>query len=248
MAREIKSKKKNNNNNKSNETLMFQVTESYKKARTNLVYSIIKKGCKKIIITSSFKSEGKTTTTINVAIALSQQVDTKVMVIDCDLRRPTVHSTMNLNSEKGLANFLNDECELGEIITHSESENLDFITFGAIPPNPSELLSSDNMTDMVRRLEMVYDYIIFDTPPINMVVDMVPLIGLSDGIVMVVRHNNTTYPELNRAVETINRNQGKILGIIINEIPTLETAKGGYYLYRRRRRGGGYSSYESNVY
>jgi Mrp family chromosome partitioning ATPase len=65
---------------------------------------------------------------------------------------------------------------------------------------------------------------------------------------MVVRHNNTTYPELNRAVETINRNQGKILGIIINEIPTLETAKGGYYLYRRRRRGGGYSSYESNVY
>lgn len=232
---------------KNNETLMFQVTESYKKARTNLVYSIIKKGCKKIIVTSPFKSEGKTTTTINVAIALSQQVDTKVLVIDCDLRRPTVHSTMNLKSDKGLANFLNDECELKEIITHCESDNLDFITFGAIPPNPSELLSSDNMSDMVRRLEMVYDYIIFDTPPVNMVVDMIPLIGLSDGIVMVVKHNNTTYPELQRAAETIKRNNGKIVGIIVNEIPTLETSKGGYYLYRKRRRGG-YGSYESSVY
>ncbi len=232
---------------KNNETLMFQVTESYKKARTNLVYSIIKKGCKKIIVTSPFKSEGKTTTTINVAIALSQQVDTKVLVIDCDLRRPTVHSTMNLKSDKGLANFLNDECELKEIITHCESDNLDFITFGAIPPNPSELLSSDNMSDMVRRLEMVYDYIIFDTPPVNMVVDMIPLIGLSDGIVMVVKHNNTTYPELQRAAETIKRNNGKIVGIIVNEIPTLETSKGGYYLYRKRRRGG-YGSYETSVY
>lgn len=232
---------------KNNKTLMFQVTESYKKARTNLVYSIIKKGCKKIIVTSPFKSEGKTTTTINVAIALSQQVDTKVLVIDCDLRRPTVHSTMNLKSDKGLANFLNDECELKEIITHCESDNLDFITFGAIPPNPSELLSSDNMSDMVRRLEMVYDYIIFDTPPVNMVVDMIPLIGLSDGIVMVVKHNNTTYPELQRAAETIKRNNGKIVGIIVNEIPTLETSKGGYYLYRKRRRGG-YGSYESSVY
>lgn len=233
------------NSNKNNGTLMFQVTESYKKARTNLVYSIIKKGCKKIIVTSPFKSEGKTTTTINVAIALSQQVGTKVMVIDCDLRRPTVHSTMNLKSDKGLANFLNDECELKEIITHSESENLDFITFGAIPPNPSELLSSDNMSDMVRRLEMVYDYIIFDTPPVNMVVDMIPLISLSDGVVLVVRHNNTTYPELSRAAETIRRNKGKIIGLIMNGIPTVETAKGGYYLYRRRRRNGSYGAYET---
>jgi capsular exopolysaccharide synthesis family protein len=243
-------KKDKKNQNKNNETLMFQVTESYKKARTNIVYSIIKKGCKKIIVTSPFKSEGKTTSTINTAIALSQQVDTKVIVIDCDLRRPTVHSTMNLKSDKGLANFLNDECELGEIITHSESPNLDFITFGAIPPNPSELLSSDNMKDMVKRLEMVYDYIIFDTPPINMVVDMIPLISFSDGIVMIVKHNNTTYPEFTRAVETIKRNNGKIIGCIINEIPTVETSKGGYYLYRRRRRGGGYSTYgyESNVY
>ncbi len=216
--------------------LNFQTTEAYKKARTNIVYSIVKKGCKKIIFTSSFKSEGKTTTAINVAIALSQQVDTKVLVVDCDLRRPTVHSVMSLKSKKGLVNYLNDECGLEEVITKSDKENLDFITFGAIPPNPSELLASDTMTDMIGRLERVYDYIIFDTPPVNMVVDIVPLIGISDGIVFVVKNNDTTYPEFNRAIDLLKRNNGKILGIIINGIPTDETKKGGYYMSKSKKR------------
>lgn len=216
--------------------LNFQTTEAYKKARTNIVYSIVKKGCKKIIFTSSFKSEGKTTTAINVALALSQQVDTKVLVIDCDLRRPTVHTVMGLNSKKGLVNYLNDECKLEEVITKSENENLDFITFGAIPPNPSELLASGNMADMIRELEKGYDYIIFDTPPVNMVVDIVPLIEFSDGVVFVVKNNDTTYPEFNRAIDLLKRNNGKILGIIINGIPTTETKKGGYYLSKTKKR------------
>ncbi len=216
--------------------LNFQTTEAYKKARTNIVYSIVKKGCKKIIFTSSFKSEGKTTTAINVALALSQQVDTKVLVIDCDLRRPTVHTVMGLNPKKGLVNYLNDECKLEEVITKSENEDLDFITFGAIPPNPSELLASGNMADMIRELEKVYDYIIFDTPPVNMVVDIVPLIEFSDGVVFVVKNNDTTYPEFNRAIDLLKRNNGKILGIIINGIPTTETKKGGYYLSKTKKR------------
>lgn len=216
--------------------LNFQTTEAYKKARTNIVYSIVKKGCKKIIFTSSFKSEGKTTTAINVALALSQQVDTKVLVIDCDLRRPTVHTVMGLDSKKGLVNYLNDECNLEEVVTKSENKNLDFITFGAIPPNPSELLASGNMADMIFELEKDYDYIIFDTPPVNMVVDIVPLIEFSDGVVFVVKNNDTTYPEFNRAVDLLKRNNGKILGIIINGIPTTETKKGGYYLSKTKKK------------
>lgn len=221
---------KKKTNGEISKALKFQTTEAYKKARTNIVYSIVKKGCKKIVFTSSFKSEGKTTTALNVAIALSQQVDTKVLVIDCDLRRPTVHTVMELDSKKGLVNYLNDECGLEEIITKSDYENLDFITFGAIPPNPSELLASETMADMIGKLERVYDYIIFDTPPVNMVVDIVPLISLSDGIVFVVKNNDTTYPEFNRGIDLLKRNNGKILGIIINGIPTTETKKGGYYL------------------
>ena len=231
-------------NEKRSRALKFQVTEAYKKARTNLVYSVIKKGCRKIIVTSPYKSEGKTTTAVNVAIALSQQVDVKVLVIDCDLRRPTVHTLFDIKNDKGLANYLGDECALDEIITRTTNPNLDIVSYGAIPPNPSELLSSESMNSMVEELEGMYDYILFDTPPVNMVIDVIPLIGLSDGIVLVTKHKDTTYPELNKAVETLKRNNGKILGIIVNQIPTLETAKGGYYLYRARRSG----YYRSNYY
>lgn len=216
--------------------LKFQTVEAYKKARTNIVYSIVKKGCKRIIFTSSFKSEGKTTTALNVAIALSQQMGTKVLVIDCDLRRPTIHTSMDLKPAYGLVNYFNNECTADEVITKSEYENLDFITFGAIPPNPSELLSSGAMEELVGELEKKYDYILFDTPPINMVVDLVPLIRLSDGVVFVVKNNDTTYPEFNKAVEMIRRNKGKILGVIINGIPTTETKKGGYYLSKTKKK------------
>ena len=207
-------------NEKRSRALRFQVTEAYKKARTNLVYSIIKKGCKKIIVTSPYKSEGKTTTVVNLAIALSQQVNVKVLVIDCDLR------------------------PLDDVIVGTGRDNLDMVTYGAIPPNPSELLSSEGMAEMVAELEHKYDFIIFDTPPVNMVVDVIPLIGLSDGVVIVTKHKDTTYPELNKACDTLKRNNAKILGIIVNQIPTLETSKGGYYLYRARRSG----YYRSQVY
>lgn len=210
--------------------LRFQVTEAYKKARTNLVYSIIKKGSKKIIFTSPEKGEGKTTTAINVAIALSQQKNTKVVVIDCDLRRPATHTFFGFSGEeKGLANFLNEECTLEEAVSRTNNENLDLITFGAIPPNPSELLSSDSMAEMVEQLEKEYDYIIFDTPPVNMVVDVIPLLRLSDGTVLVVKHNSSTYPELQLAVDTLKRNQAKIAGIIVNGTPATGTTKGEYF-------------------
>ncbi len=235
---------KKKNTEKRSRALEFQVTEAYKKARTNLVYSVIKKGSKKIIITSPYKSEGKTTTAVNVSIALAQQVDAKVLVIDCDLRRPTIHTFFDIKNDYGLANYLTEECTLEQAISHTENENLDIITFGAIPPNPSELLSSESMKQMVKELEDKYDYILFDTPPVNMVIDVIPIISLSDGVVLVTKHKDTTYPELNKAVDTLKRNNAKILGIIVNQIPTLETAKGGYYLYRARRS----TYYRSQIY
>ncbi|MCH5298551.1 MAG: CpsD/CapB family tyrosine-protein kinase [Ruminococcus sp.] len=210
--------------------LRFQVTEAYKKARTNLVYSIIKQGCKKIVITSPLKGEGKTTTAVNVAIALSQQKDTKVLVIDCDLRRPMIHTFFKLSGdEKGLVNYLNDECTLEEAISKTKTDSLDLITFGVIPPNPSELLLSDSMAQMVEELEKNYDYIIFDTPPVNMVVDAIPLLGISDGTVLVVKHNSSTYPEFKIAVDTLKRNQANIVGIILNGAPATGVSKGEYF-------------------
>ena len=217
----------------------FQVRESYKAARTNIAYSILKKGCKKVAFTSSTKSEGKTVTSINVASALAQQVDTKVLVVECDLRRPRVNTALKIEPTPGLTNYLNDECSLEDIIKDTKIDNLKAIAYGANPPNPSELLASEAMADLIKTAEKEYDYIIFDTPPVGIVIDAVPILKAADGVVIVARNNSTTYPELAKTVETVERTDAKIIGVILNRVKPHETRKGkGYY----SRYGGYYSS------
>ncbi len=213
------------------DALGFQIRESYKTARTNIAYSIIKKGCKKIAFTSSVKGEGKTVTAMNVASALAQQMDTKVLVIECDLRRPQVHSALKLTPTPGLTNFLNDECTVADIIKGTKIPNLNAVCYGAVPPNPSELLSSEAMTDFIKQVEQEYDYIIFDTPPVGVVIDAVPIIKASDGVVVVVKNNSTTYPQLNKTLEFIERSGAKTLGVIINKVKPAENNKKGYSGY-----------------
>lgn len=213
------------------DALGFQIRESYKTARTNIAYSIIKKGCKKIAFTSSVKGEGKTVTAMNVASALAQQMDTKVLVIECDLRRPQVHSALKLTPTPGLTNFLNDECTVADIIKGTKIPNLNAVCYGAVPPNPSELLSSEAMTDFIKQVEQEYDYIIFDTPPVGVVIDAVPIIKASDGVVVVVKNNSTTYPQLNKTLEFIERSGAKTLGVIINKAKPAENNKKGYSGY-----------------
>lgn len=213
------------------EALGFQVRESYKTARTNIDYSILKKGCKKIVFTSSSKSEGKTVTAINVASALAQQVSIKVLVIDCDLRRPHVHSALNIVPTPGLTNYLNDECTFEDIVKPTKLENLHAVCYGAVPPNPSELLSSEAMMSFIKYVEDTYDYIIFDTPPIGVVVDAIPIIQKSDGVVVVVKDNATTYPELQKTLDTLKRSGGKTLGVIVNKVKPTEPKKYSKYSY-----------------
>lgn len=227
-----KFKKRKDLDSQQQQTISFQVKESYKKARTSIAYSIIKKGCKKIIFTSCMKNEGKTLTSVNVAIALAQQVNTRVLIIECDLRKPRVHYALGLNHTPGLTNYLNDECSLDDILIPTKTKNLSAICYGVIPPNPSELLSSDGMRDMVAELESRFDYIIFDTPPINVVIDALPVIKLSDGVVIVAKNESTTYPDLNKAIDLITRSDGKILGIIVNQVKITDVNKDYYYRYQ----------------
>lgn len=215
------------------EALGFHIREAYKTARANIAYSIIKKGCKKIAFTSSSKGDGKTVTAINVASALAQQVDTKVLVIECDLRLPQVNSALKLNPTPGLTNFLNSECTYKDMLRETKVDNLKAICYGVIPPNPSELLASDTMAEFVKEMEKEYDYIIFDTPAIGVVIDALPIVKMSDGVVIVVKDNSTTYPELNKTVDMVKRAGGKPLGIIVNKVKPKEHKKyknsGGYY-------------------
>ena len=220
------------------EALGFQIRESYKTARTNIAYSIIKKGWKKIAFTSSSKGEGKTVTAMNVASALAQQVNTKVLVIECDLRRPHIHSALKLTPTPGLTNYLNNECTVDKIIQPTKLANMNAVCYGAVPPNPSELLASDAMADFIKMQEKDYDYIIFDTPPIGVVIDAVPIIKASDGVVVVVKNNSTTYPQLHKTLETLERSGGKTLGVIINKVKPAETKK-----YKK-----GYDNYSYGYY
>ena len=135
------------------DVLGFQVRESYKAARTNIAYSILKKGCKKVAFTSSTKSEGKTVTSINVASALAQQVDTKVLVVECDLRRPRVNTALKIEPTPGLTNYLNDECSLEDIIKDTKIDNLKAIAYGAIPPTRPSCLRVRLWLTLSRRLK-----------------------------------------------------------------------------------------------
>ena len=225
------SKKSNRTNQKSSEDKIasFQLREAYKTARTNIAYSIIKKGCKKITFTSSIKGEGKTVTSTNIAHAMSQQVNTKVLIVECDLRMPKVHTVFNIEPTPGLTNYLVGECDVDAIIRDTAHENLKVICFGAVPPNPSELLASEAMEAMVKKLEQDFDYIIFDTPPIGVVSDAIPIIKLSDGVVLVAKHNHTTYTELSNTIDVLKRAEAKILGITLNHAKLLASKNKKYY-------------------
>lgn len=211
------------------EVLSFQIREAYKTARTNIEYSILKKGCKKIAFTSSGKGEGKTITAINIASAFAQQVDASVLIVDCDLRRPKVHVALDISHTPGLVNYLNDKVDLDSIIKETKIPNLKAVCYGIIPPNPSELLASSAMTDFIKAVESKFDYVIFDTPPINVVIDALPIVKDADGVVVVVSCNSTTNAAYNKAVEVLERSGAKIIGVVMNRIqPTTNKKYGGY--------------------
>lgn len=197
--------------------LRFRVSESYKSIRTNLTFSLIKSGCKTVIISSSLPSEGKSTVAVNVAISLAQ-MDVRVLLIDCDIRKPKVHRFLSLPSVPGLSNLLSSMNDLSEVTHETKYANLDVICSGTTVPNPAELLASEQMQTLLQNLQQKYDYIIIDTPPLNVVSDAVPLIKNSDGVVLVVRENRSTTTELRQTVESLQMVDAKIIGLILNDV------------------------------
>ncbi len=194
----------------------FYTVEAYKLARTNIALSIFKQGCKKIVFTSAVASEGKTTTSCNIAAAFSKQLNTKTLIIDCDLRKPTVGKFFNLKNTPGLTNYLSGMCSLEEAIQTVPNTNLSVICSGIVPPNPSELLSSHEFSEFLDDLSTRYDYIIIDTPPVNIVADALPVAEKSDGVVVVAFEERSNYVELDKAIESLKRCDVKILGFILN--------------------------------
>lgn len=239
------------NNTNMDPALKFKVEEAYKSARTNIMFSVMKKGCKTIVISSSAPNEGKTTTTINLAITFAQ-ADQKVLLIDGDLRKPKIHHYFSVPNSPGLTNYLNskvgssktEKIDLFSVIHPTEFENLSILCSGSIPPNPAEILGSEPMADFLKEISNDFDYIIIDTPPINVVSDALPIIRESDGVVLVVRSNQSTHPDIQRTVSALEFIDAKILGFIVNFVETSHS-KYGYGKYGRYRYGKYKSSYGS---
>lgn len=218
-------------------TKNFQITEAYKSFRTNVQFALagINGKCKKVALTSALPKEGKTITTINLAVTCSQ-TEAKVLLIDCDMRRPRIHRYFDLESRIGLSNVLSGMCSTEEAIKETGRPNLKVMPAGLIPPNPAELIASENMKSMLDKLSEEFDYIIIDTPPVNVVSDVLSLVNYIDGTIFVVCSERSTHPETKRGLAKFQYANANILGFVLNNVSSKNTKgysnKYKYYGYR----------------
>lgn len=208
--------------------------EAYRTLRTNIQFSSYDKELKIITVTSSRPREGKSTVSSNLAVTFAEN-GKKVLLIDTDLRRPTIHKVFKLPNSLGIVNAVLNPEQINNIINVDVVPGVDIITSGAIPPNPSELLGSNKCRMLIEQLKTIYDYIILDAPPLLAVTDAQILTTLSDGTLIVAFHGLTKKDELSKAKDLLEKVNGNILGVVLNGIPQDDTNY-YYYSYEEKKR------------
>ena len=200
--------------------------ESYRTFRTNIQYSSFAKEVQVIVITSAEPGEGKSTTAGNLALALAQD-GKKVILIDCDLRKPAIHKRFKLSNTLGLSEVLIGK-EAVNKAAQSYEDKLVVLTSGKVPPNPSEMLSSKSMTKLLESLKESFDYIILDTPPVQAVTDSQILSTKADGTILVVKSQKTKRDSVKNAMALLRKVNANILGTVLNGV---EESRNNYYYY-----------------
>ncbi len=200
--------------------------EAYRSLRSNIEYSSFDDEYRAIVVTSSVPGEGKSTTSGNLALSLAQSGN-KVLLVDCDMRKPSIHKKFKISNMSGTAELLLRK-ESFEDVANCYNENLTIITAGKIPPNPSEMLSSRAMTAFIKEMKKEFKYIILDTPPLQAVTDAQVLSTKSDGVLLVVRAGSTKREMVLNSVDLIKKVHGKTIGTVLNGV---ENKKNNYYYY-----------------
>lgn len=191
------------------------ISEQYRTIRTNIEFSSVDEDIQAIMITSAGPGAGKSTTAANLAVVFAQQ-EKQVLLVDTDLRKPTVHYTFNLTNTFGLTSVLSKQMQLIEAVDESEIENLGILTSGPIPPNPAELLGSKAMDQFIVEARQHFDVIIFDTPPMLAVTDAQVLGNKCDGSILVVYSGKSVMEEVIKAKDLLTSTKSKLLGVVLN--------------------------------
>ncbi|WP_019242613.1 MULTISPECIES: CpsD/CapB family tyrosine-protein kinase [Bacillus] len=191
------------------------ISEQYRTIRTNIQFASIDSEIQSIMVTSAEPEAGKSTTCANLAVVFAQQ-GKKVLIIDADLRKPTVHQTFQIQNAEGLTSLLMKRKQFDEVIVPTSEPNLYVLTSGPIPPNPAELLLSNAMQFIYNKALHEYDLVIFDTPPILAVTDSQIVSHYCDGTIIVVASEQTKKEQLIKGIELLNFSKAKILGIVLN--------------------------------
>jgi len=212
------------------------MAECCRTVRTNINFMMPGKTLSRLLITSASPKEGKTTIVSNLAIAIAS-AGHRVIVLDTDMRRPRIHKAFNMTNEYGLSNLIMGTMKDEEAIRHTPIENLDVLTCGPIPPNPSELVGSEKFVEIVNRLSKTYDRIIFDSPPVIAVTDAMVLSNIVDGVILVVKCGKTLRDEAAHSKKLLLDVNANLLGVVINHLDLDNREYGHYYYYYYRRYG-----------
>lgn len=203
------------------------ISEAVKTIRTNLQFSSIDQKVQSILVTSSVPGEGKSFVTANLAVAFAQ-TGSKVLIVDCDMRRGRQHKIFEVENEQGLSNLLIDDVQkkYKKYIQKTNVENLYILPTGIVPPNPSELLASEKNKQLLALLEEEYDTIIYDGVPVGGLTDSVIMADVVDKIVVVCAYKETKMESLQNTIKGLDNFRNKIAGVVVNKIPS---QKNNYY-------------------
>jgi non-specific protein-tyrosine kinase len=194
------------------------VAEAYRQLRTNIQFSSLDNPIHTLLVTSTNPEEGKSTTLANLAITIAQS-NKSVILVDCDLRRPSVHEIFGLRNTAGLTSMvIDDGPPLEDVLQDSGIPNLRIVTSGPLPPNPSELLGSHRMEEIVAKLRGEADYVLFDTPPIIAVTDAAVMASKVDGVILVIRAGRTKRDLAQKAKALLDKVNANLIGVVLNNV------------------------------
>lgn len=228
------------------ENMSFAGKEAYKRLRTNVQFSFADEEiCHVVGVTSAQPSDGKSTSSINLAYSMAQ-LGKKVLLIDADMRRSTIHLRLGVEAKPGLSNLLTEVNNVGSAVQQyvpgDGSEGFDVLSAGDVPPNPSELLNSERMARLISKLTAVYEFVVVDLPPVGAVVDAQTVSKLVDGMLVVVRENHCSRFVMDECISQLKLTGTKILGFIVNGSVAGASKSGSYSKY------GGYDNKYYNSY